>query len=307
MIVTRSSFAVALATILWLAHPAGVTASDELNRAKELYRSAAYDEALTVLDTIPVADTPDADTIEVHEYRVFCLVALDRREDARKAMSELVTTSPTYAMSEAEASPRVRTMFSEVRRALLPEIVRRSYADAKAAFDRKDPNAYTQFESVLNLLKDPDVASSPGLSDLATVAAGFRDLSKALAPVAPPAPPVVAEAPRAATPAPPVVVPPVVIGQPIPVPQLSEQREWDGEIEVTINDRGRVIGTRMTRPIHPVYDAQLQRAALAWTYRPALRDGAPIQFVKQISIHVDTRPPCSEQRVDGCRPSLNTR
>lgn len=292
------SFAMVLA-ILWIVRPVGLIASDELNRAKELYRSASYDEALSVLDSLPAAETSEA--IEVHEYRVFCLVALDRKDDARKAMGTLVTTNPTYAMSEAVASPRVRTMFSEVRRSLLPAIVQRAYTEAKASFDKKDPQAFAQFDRVLTLLKDPDIASSPGLSDLATVAAGFRDLSKALAP-APPPPVERAAAPPPAAPVAPVLIPPVVISQALPVPQIREAREWDGEMEVTIDERGRVTAARMTRPIHVVYDQQLTRAAMAWTYKPATRDGTPVMFVKQITIHVDTRPVCSERVSEGCRP-----
>ena len=167
--------------MLWAAQPAGVVASEELNHAKELYRSAAYDEALGVLDRIMTADTVDA--IEVNEYRVFCLVALDRQDDARKAMAPLITANPSYAMSETDAAPRVRTMFTEVRRTLLPAVVQRAYADAKASFDRKDPKALAQFDRVLVLLKDPDVAGNPGLADLATVATGFRDLSRAVIPL----------------------------------------------------------------------------------------------------------------------------
>ena len=78
-------------------------------------------------------------------------------------------------------------------------------------------------------------------------------------------------------------------------------------VEVTINDRGRVIAARMTKPIHPVYDQQLLRAALSWTYKPALRDGAPTIFVKLITINLDTRPLCSPRSIDACRPPLDTR
>jgi hypothetical protein len=307
MTVPRTSFALALAVMLWAARPVGVVASDELNHAKELYRTAAYDEALGVLENISTTDT---DAIEVYEYRVFCLVALDRKDDARKAMAVLVTASPSYTMSETDAAPRVRTMFTEVRRSLLPGVVQRAYAEAKATFDRKDPKALAQFDGVLALLKDPDMAEYPGLADLATVATGFRDLSKTLTPAPAPAPATPAKETAEAAPTPttiaPVLTPPAVVSQPVPVPQLREEREWNGEIEVTINERGRVVSARMTRPIHPVYDQQLIRAALTWTYKPALRDGSPTLFVKVITINVDTRPLCSERSSDRCRP-LDTR
>jgi TonB family protein len=308
MTVTRTSLALVIAATLWAARPIGVIASDELDRAKELYRSAAYDEALDLLDDIPTANSSEG--IEVNEYRVFCLVALDRKDDARKAMATLVTASPSYAMSETEAAPRVRTMFAEVRRSLLPSVIQRLYADAKASFDRKDPKALGQFERVLTLLKDRDVAGNSALADLTTVATGFRDLSKALiaaSPATPPPPANRVEAPAPSAAIAPVLVPPVVISQAVPIAQLREEREWNGEIEVTIDDRGRVISARMTKPIHPVYDQQLLRAAQSWTYKPALRDGFPIPFVKVITINLDTRPVCTSRNTDGCRQPLETR
>src|SRR6186997_1974671 len=107
----RRLFALAMAATTWIVLSSGLTASEELNRAKDLYRSAAYDEALTILNGLPAGADP-TEAVEVREYKVFCLVALDRRDDARKAMAELVTTNPLYAMSEEDASPRVRTMFT---------------------------------------------------------------------------------------------------------------------------------------------------------------------------------------------------
>jgi len=312
MLSIRRTIAVAAAAVTWLALTSAITASEELNRAKDLYRSAAYDEALNLLDSLP-SSAESSEALEAREYRVLCLVALDRRDDAKKAMATLISAEPLYAMSETEASPRVRTMFTEVRRATLPSVIQNTYADAKSMFDRKDPKAAAAFDRVLTLLKDPDVAGNAGLADLATVASGFRDLSKALATTAPtpaanplsaaaPPPPSATPIVRTATPtAVPVLVPPVAIAQSIPVPQVREEREWDGEVEVTIDSAGKVTAARMTKPIQPVYDQQLIRAALGWSYKPALRDGAPTTYVKQITIHVDSRPECSVRITRACR------
>ena len=70
-----------LAPILAVAVSASVAASDELARAKDLYRSAAYDEALTALDQA-ATETSGPARIEASEYRIFCLIALDRRAEA---------------------------------------------------------------------------------------------------------------------------------------------------------------------------------------------------------------------------------
>ena len=64
---------------------------------------------------------------------------------------------------------------------MLPSIIQKKYAWAKSAFDRKEFGpAAAEFSQVLLAMTDPDVeaaASRPPLSDLGTLAAGFRDLA----------------------------------------------------------------------------------------------------------------------------------
>jgi len=310
--------AVAVVATLCFIQAVRITASEPLTRAKDLYRSASYDDALTVLNAMTVDST---EAVEVQQYRVLCLIALDRRDDARVAMSGLISTSPFFRLPEDDTSPRVRAMFADVRKSVLPGIVQRTYAEAKAAFDRKDPDATERFDRVLELLKDPDVASDASLTDLKTVASGFRDLSKAAAappaatPVVTPAPSVTTTAtatarrpsapaaapPKPATPG--VIVPPVAITQlfPSPPPQMGP-REWDGEVELVIDQAGKVQSARITKSIHPSYDQQLLRAASTWTYRPATRDGVATQMVKLLAVHLDTRPACTRGARGDCRP-----
>jgi TonB family protein len=305
----RRTLALVVAVATWGALTSRVSASEELDRAKDLYRAASYDEALSLLEGLPAA-TGTTEVAQAREYRVLCLVALDRRDDARRVMGDLIAADPTYAMSETEASPRVRTMFTEVRRGLLPSIVQHAYAEAKLMFDRRDPQAVAAFDRVLTLLRDPDVAGNASLGDLATLSAGFRDLSQALVAAAAPPPPTPAP-PVVSAPRPPVapgpIIAPVAISQVVPTPQIREEREWDGEIEVTIDADGKVTAARMTKPIHPVYDQQLIRAAASWTFRPAQRDGAAIGIVKTITIHVDTRPECSLRGPQNCRDAAKVR
>lgn len=319
MNVMRMNLRMALACAMCVAMCAALSADDaQLDRAKELYRTAAYDEALGVLDAIR-ATAPSTDVLEVNEYRVFCLVALDRKDDARNAIAALISADPFYELSEAQASPRVRAVFKEVRKSLLPALVQTAYANAKAAFDRKDPESAAGFERVLTLLRDPDLSSNSDLGDLAVVAAAFRDLSAAreLAAAAAPSPApardnsAAAESAAAAkSPEPPVyrdgapnLVPPAIISQTLPPTHLAERRLWTGAIEVLIDETGKVLSARMAMPVQPTYDRQLLQAALNWKYRPATKDGTPARFIKIINVRLDTRPDCTMRVTQQCRPA----
>ena len=314
MSVIRMSVSVALASAMCLAFCGVVKADDDpLGRAKELYRSAAYDEALGILDTI--SETAASDNLEVNEFRVFCLVALDRKDEARSAIAALITANPSYQLSETQASPRVRAVFKDVRQSLLPTLVQHAYADAKAAFDRKDPQAVAQFERVLTLLHDPDLASNPELTDLGVVAAAFRDLAAAretaAAAAKPPAPAAAANgdaAGRARPAEPPVyrdgepnLTPAVAISQTMPTAQLPERRLWTGALEVVIDETGKVVSAQMATPIYGAYDRQLIQAALNWKYQPALKNGVPARYMKIINVRVDSRPECSTFVSAQCR------
>ena len=98
MTVLRTTMAVAVVAILAFTFSARISASEELTRAKGLYQSAAYDDALTLLNGI----SDPAEAVEVHQYRVLCLIALDRREEAQQAMATLVGVSPAQFNSAVE-------------------------------------------------------------------------------------------------------------------------------------------------------------------------------------------------------------
>src|SRR5712671_267495 len=173
-------------------------AADDLTAARELYASAAYEEALAALNRVRAAGAPASDAFAVEQYRAFCLLALGRGAEAQSSIEALVVADPLYQPS-SEVSPRVRTAFSEVRRRLLPSIIPQQYAKAKAAFDRKDyVAAAAGFGQVLRVMADPEVvqlAGQPPLSDLRTLATGFQELSTKAIP-----PPPLPVAPRPVAP-----------------------------------------------------------------------------------------------------------
>src|SRR5215813_10169480 len=160
--------------VLFLAAFAGIVsaAGESLDRAKSLYASAAYDEALTVLDQLSGTPAPD-DATSVAAYRVYCLLALDRKDEARALIDRLLHQSPFFVPPADEAPPKIQTIFRDERRATLPKIARERYDSAKASFERKDPRTARQFDDLLTLLEEPDLKEWSAAADLRAVAAAF--------------------------------------------------------------------------------------------------------------------------------------
>src|SRR5262249_60928820 len=98
---------------------------------------------------------------------------------------QIVEANPSFQPSDAQASPRLKDAFRDVRRRVLPSIVRQTYFEAKLAFDRKDVEAAgIGFESVVALLEDTDAAGAGDLADLRMLSKGFLELIKTTAPPA---------------------------------------------------------------------------------------------------------------------------
>jgi TonB family protein len=308
---TRRSTQLALIflTCCALAVPALAAAQDSFARAKEFYDSAAYEEALQVLGKLEASSS----STEVAAYQVFCLVALGRSAEASQAIQSIVRTDPLFRPSEAQASPRVRAFFEDVRRPLLPDVVRQTYARAKSAFDQKDmKTAGAEFDRVIGLL-DELGGESDGTSDLKTLAVSFRDLTRLATPApAPAAPAVPAPAPAAAASTPsmgemgPVVATtttvatttptgprvygpsdtgltkPVAITRPLPAWQprtpVEAKQSFRGVLEVVVDEQGRVAKATLLEPVHPTYDAVLLKAIQDWKFRPATREGVAVKY-----------------------------
>jgi TonB family protein len=276
-----------------------VPGRDVVGPARDLYASARYDEALAVLNDLRPADAASAvsDRKSIEQYRSLCLLALGRGTEAESAIAAVVTADPAYQPGEVEASPRVRTAFSDVRRRLLPDIASAGYVQAKSAFDRKEyATAAQQFRQVIGLLDDPDMGGK--LLDLRTLVTGFLDLSVAASapPPAPPKPPVVVPPPPVPQPDPnriytmedKDVTPPVVIRQEMPrlLPAMTMQARERGIVEVVIDEQGRVTNVAVRVSVQPMFDAELLAAGREWRYRPATLSGKPVRYRKMIQINV---------------------
>jgi hypothetical protein len=266
--------------------------------ARELYASARYDEALALLNGMRPDDAAIPERRSIAQYRSLCLLALGRGSEADEAIAAVVMADPMFQPSEADAAPRVRAAFSDVRHRLLPEIAAGRYKTAKSTYDRKDyAGAERQFRELLALLKDPQMDGR--LPDMRVLVSGFLELSAAAAAPPPePKPEPKRDVPPPPPPAPVAdpnriyviedagVVQPAAVRQELPrVPsQLVKQLRDGGLLEIVIDESGRVTYLAMRISVHSQYDSMLMTAAKDWRYQPATFNGVPVKFRKLIRI-----------------------
>ena len=291
----------AIALMLLVVIPARVQAEGSLAAARELYASAAYDDALTMLNALaPEAKVSD-ERQSIDLYRTLCLVALGRTSEADRAIETIIDRDPLYRASLDDVSPRLRTAFIDTRKRMLPVIIQKQYADAKAAFDSKAfDTAAIGFTAVLAGLADPDIASLvgvPPLSDIRTLASGFKELSATLVPPPPP-PPAPVPAPEPPRPvramygaADAGVIAPVAIQQKVPRYPGAVLKATTGMVELVIDEKGAVVSRSMRLTIDPVFDRLVLLAAEKWQYQPATLNGMPVKFLKRLSITVSPAAP----------------
>lgn len=302
---------VAILVVLSLAGPAAAQ-DDTLRAARDLYASAAYEEALSELTRFAGTPAP-ALAREMAAYRAFCLMALGRTAEAETIAESLVREDPTLSIDRyRDVSPRIAAMFASVRMRVLPQLIRDEYRTARSLAVARAPDAGSRLNHVRELLAEAQEigAWDETLADLRVLVDGFLELSRASAPAAPPAAATRAAATgeRPATsvaPGPPSaptttasagdagVVAPIVISQPPPqVPpgllDLVKRLRRTGTIDVVIDERGTVEDVIVKQSVNSAYDALIVAAARTWKYRPALKDGVPVKFVKTVAINVKT-------------------
>lgn len=295
---------VALGLALVLAAGAAA-AQDPLGAAKDLYASAAYEDALSALARIDPA-TPDL-ARQVEQYRVYCLYALGRTAEAESAAERLIRKMPLVQLEDA--SPRIEAMFLTVRKRLLPGLIRAEYRTARTALDEKNfSKAEPHLVQAHKMLAAAQQAGplDESLADLSVLVDGFIELGRGAASPAPAATPLQPAAPAAvvaataaparAPSAPAIysagddgVVPPVATLQQLPTLPLALKSMMrlarpTGVLDLVIDEMGTVQQAVLRQPINPAYDTLLLNASLGWKYRPATKDGVPVKFRKLILV-----------------------
>jgi tetratricopeptide (TPR) repeat protein len=177
--VTRGALPLVVILLASALRPLTLIAQDPLSTARDLYASASYEAALSALTAIDSTANKE-DPVQIDTYRALCFLALGRTKDAESTLEQIVVRRPTYMIDDKEHSPRIVTMFRDVRRRALPTAAQQLYFAAKTQFDAKDyAAAATQFKQLLGVLDAPDAGDQAGkLADIKELAAGFLTLSE---------------------------------------------------------------------------------------------------------------------------------
>jgi tetratricopeptide (TPR) repeat protein len=272
---------------------AGAQPPPDLQRIRALYEGASYDEAMRALDAAQdVSLISGEHNGMLLQYRALCLLALDRQSDAEQTVQQILAADPLQPAPD-DAPPRLAKVFDRVRAAIVPAAARAQYAAAKTLFDHQQfADAASGFERVVQL--DASVAHGDGdeTGDLATVARGFLELSRAR--VAAAATDRARTVNRVFTSLDKDVVPPVPIRQEMPPWRPPVRRALaggsadarQGRLDVVIGPAGEVQDVVITTPIEPLYDMALVRAAKTWKYQPAIRDGVAVSYRRTVIVRL---------------------
>ena len=192
--------------VVLVATGAGLGAQDPLVAAKDLYASAAYEDALSQLSRLDGGSTAPGIARQADQYRVFCLFALGRTQEAETIAEAMIRKEPLAQLDSTDASPRLETMFSDVRKRLMPSLIRERFKTARSALDKKSFSEAgpTLTEARLMIVEAEKLGvRDAGLADLSVLVDGFLLLIKS-ATEQQPASQVAKAGPSGGTPPPPV-------------------------------------------------------------------------------------------------------
>jgi hypothetical protein len=231
-----------------LAVAPAVAAQESLTAAKDLYASAAYEDALSTLTRLRDGSAATAEPIitQIDQYRTFCLFALGRTAEAESVAESLIRKDPLLQLDNGDASPRIVAMFADVRRRLLPGLTRDEYRAARASLDRKDfAGAELQLTRTSRLLEESQKLGTldETLSDLRVLVDGFLVLTRATVDAR-----TASQRPEAHA------VPPASIG-PSPVASAATGPSQTGAPPATSTTGGREAPKSPAPQPQPIYDS----------------------------------------------------
>jgi hypothetical protein len=278
-----------VAVTLLMAAPQAIAGQDTLQKAQALFEAAAYEDALAVLARIP-----DADDVEPSEYRLLCLLALHRKDEAQRELDTILATHPRYRPDPARVSPGARTQIEALR---VAGIRRRFDASLDAGEDRA---AIVRMTRVLEQIDG--AGPGAGLDDIRLLATTYRGLAQARSmkssgpeaasqprPEAASQPkPEAASQPKSGPGAP--TVAPTPIAATLPQPSADFTAPSSGAYELAIDERGIVTDVRVKTSVNPKYDDHVSSAVRRIRFQPATRNGAPVPYTWTLVVTAGEAP-----------------
>ena len=174
-----------IAALALVAAQVGLGAQDSLTAAKDLYASAAYEDALSTLTRLTEGGGAAPDVArQVDEYRAFCLYALGRTGEAESVAETMIRRDPMMKLDSPDVSPRLEVMFSTVRKRLLPSLIRERFKTARTALEQKNlSEAEPQLAEAKLMIADAEklAIKDEGLADLSVLVDGFLQLVRSTA------------------------------------------------------------------------------------------------------------------------------
>jgi hypothetical protein len=195
------------------------------------------------------------------------------------------SAAATYEIAAPPISERARARPVVVQRSSLREVpqkAQREYRRARELFDQKDyAKAADGFQEVIKLLDDGEL--SPPVAELRSLASDYSVLSRAtLSAIT--GGPVYRSGDEGVTEA-------VAVRQYLPEPPPKTPPGRLGVLFLVIDGQGVVESVRLESPANRYHDRFWLSAAKTWHFKPALKDGQPVKFLKRIVI---TEPPLTD-------------
>jgi tetratricopeptide (TPR) repeat protein len=143
-----------LAAVVVLLSTLAAAAADLSPRVWDLYSSARYDEALALLDTVDETTLASVERQTLREYRMLCLMALGRTDDATAMAGRLIDANPFYEMTSDSRPPRVVALLEQARRERLPRLGQQGYLEATTAYSEgRYADAELSLQRVLRIVE----------------------------------------------------------------------------------------------------------------------------------------------------------
>jgi hypothetical protein len=186
------------------------------------------------------------------------------------------------ARSGSVAAPRSPLREVSQRAQDVSQRAQREYRRARALFDQKDyAKASDGFLQVVKLLDDGELTGP--LAELRSMASDYSALSRATLSA-------ISEG-RVYGSGDAGVTEPVALRLYLPNPAPETPPSRLGVLLLVVNGEGAVESVRLQSPSNRYHDRFWLSVAKTWRFKPALKDGQPVKFLKRIAI---TEPPLSD-------------